>query len=58
MQVTKPKLVGLSVGVALLGSGLIATLLYFLLKKQPSCAPCTPCKCFAEGVGAWEPVVN
>lgn len=48
------KVVGLSVGVALLGSGLIATLLYFLLLKKPACSACSPCNCYASAVSEWE----
>lgn len=56
MRLTKPKIVGLATAVALLGAGLAATLIYFLLQKPKACAPCVPCKpcnCYAEGVGPW-----
>ena len=43
--------VGLSVGVGLLGAGLIATLLYFLLLKKQSCPACD---CYASAVSEWE----
>lgn len=49
------KVIGLSVGVGLLGSGLIATLLYFLLLKKPDSPNCPPCKCYAEAVSPWQP---
>jgi hypothetical protein len=52
------KVIGLSVGVGLLGSGLIATVLYFLLLKKPDSSPspnCPPCKCYAEAVSQWTP---
>lgn len=45
------KVIGLSVGVSLLGAGLIATLLYFLLLKKPSCPACN---CYASAVSEWE----
>ena len=58
MRVTKIKIQGLATGVGLLGAGLVATLLYFLLKKTPSCTPCTPCNCYAEAVGPWLPATT
>ena len=58
MRVTKPKIVGLSVGLAVLGTALIATLAYFLTRKPAAscapCTPCTPCKCVAESVDKWQ----
>jgi hypothetical protein len=55
MLVNKQTIVGLSVGVALLGSGLIATLIYYLLKKVPSPPACPPCNCYAQSVDNWKP---
>lgn len=51
MRVTKAKIQGLATGVGLLGAGLVATLLYFLLKKPSACPPCN---CYADAVGPWK----
>ena len=55
----KQKIVGLATVVAILGAGLTATLLYFLLSKKPEpCTPCQPCNCYAEAVGSWQQKVG
>jgi hypothetical protein len=48
-----PAVIALSVVVALLGSGLIATTVVLVLKKPPPTS-CPPCDCYAEAVSDWK----
>ena len=49
----------LSVFVALLGTGLIASTVVLVVKSAPCapctpCTPCAPCDCYAKSVSAWQ----